>query len=359
MFGMILVDNQCDFEHVIWPLNETAWNGLSSADIIFPSFIFIMGMAIIFSVKPEEKKNPAVWYRIIKRSVLLIIIGMCLNLWARVPKIFEKGQPFHFRIPGIMQRLGLCYMITSLCYMNLPSVVGLITLLGGILAFYMGFAYGYKIPHCGDEHTSQTCNFGEYLDHKVFGTKFMHNPTDPEGLFTTLPALMNCFCGLFFMLIMRQKRNDQRQLLYYWGGFSACLLSVGYFLMIWIPICKKVWSLSFAFVSTGYSGLILTVCYYLIDLQKSDVIQKCIQPFVWLGRNPLFVFVGMDFLDIVLMDNIHVDKNTSLWQWIFANVFNSWIKQNYVSNLIMSLIMGLLWIFIAYQLFKRNIIIKL
>lgn len=235
-----------------------------------------MGMSIIFTIKPEDRKNPSIWYRIIKRSILLILIGIFLNFFSRIPYIFEKGYPFHLRLPGIMQRLGLCYMITSLCYLNFPNIYCSIGAVVCFLSIYMGFSFGYKIPHCGNNHTTPTCNFGEYLDHKIFGQKFMRLPTDPEGIFTTLSALTNCFCGLFFMKIMKLKSGNQKSLLMHWGGLSVALLACGYFARIWVPICKKIWSFSFAFVSTGYSGLFLTLCFYIVDMVNNKYISLAV-----------------------------------------------------------------------------------
>ncbi len=211
MVGMIMVDSMGDFDHVIWPLNETEWDGLTTADCIFPSFLFIMGLAVPLALKREDRTKGITWYRIIKRFILLFVIGMALNFQGRIPRIFTTSPFIGFRIMGVLQRISLCYLTVSVMYLFLPNLAYHSVVLATCIGLYLGFMYGYPVPAfddktpCGKGVVSPECNFNGYFNRLIFGNsrKFMMYPNDPEGLFSTLTSLMNTFSGLCFSLLMR------------------------------------------------------------------------------------------------------------------------------------------------------------
>lgn len=137
------------------------------------------------------------------------------------------------------------------------------------------------------------------------------------------------------------------------GGLSA----------IGEPVCKKRWSFSFALITSGISGAALSLCLGLVDILDSPVVKDIIiKPFLWLGMNPLFIFVAMIFFDNILMNNIHFyvgEKRWSLWGWINEKMFNSWIGNEYVSSLAVSILNLALWMAVAYLLYRKKIFIKL
>ena len=102
MVGMIMVDSMGNFDYAIWPLDESIWNGLSTADCVFPSFLFIMGLAIPLALKPQDKWNKGIWLKIFKRFVLLFLIGTLLNFQGRVPRIFAIEPFIGWRIMGVL-----------------------------------------------------------------------------------------------------------------------------------------------------------------------------------------------------------------------------------------------------------------
>jgi predicted acyltransferase len=314
MVGMIMVDSMGDFDYVIWPLRETVWNGLTTADCVFPSFLFIMGLAVPLALKQEDRFKGVVWKRIIKRFVLMFLIGMALNFQGRIPKIFTTSPFTGWRIMGVLQRISICYLTISSTYLLFTKFWFHYIFIGSCLAIYLGFMYGFNVPafntyQCGRGVTSEECNFGAYMDRSIFGSKrFMMWPNDPEGLFTTLTAFLNTFAGLCFSLLMRrnsQQKGSNLTLLKMWGALSVGLAAVGGLAAIGEPVCKKRWSVSFAFITSGLSGAALCLCFVLVDMLDKPIIkEKLIKPFLWLGMNPLFIFVAMIFFDSILMDNI-------------------------------------------------------
>jgi predicted acyltransferase len=191
-------------------------------------------------------------------------------------------------------------------------------------------------------------------------------PNDPEGLFTTLSSFTNTLAGLAFSLLMRyntQKKGDKISLLLYWILLSLALFLIGYELMSFEPVCKKRWSISFAFLTSAFSGAALSICFVFVDILDKKVIKDyIIQPFLWLGMNPLFIFVAMIAFDNLLMNNIkfgYEGRTINVWSFIENQVFNSWIKQSYVSSVIVSLLNLGLWLGVACILYKKKIFIKL
>ena len=379
MMGMIMVDSVGSGNYVIWPLRESDWGGLSTADCVFPSFLFIMGLAIPLSVKPSQKSDGKVWFRVVKRFVLLFLIGMILNMQSRIPTLFTNFNGF--RVMGILQRLGLCYLIITSSYLisgGKPLVLAAIQV--SFFAIYLGFMYGYPVPPqvinglltpCGrgnfeSYYPGASCNFSGYLDRMMFvHGKYYYTlrPTDPEDLFTTFSATFNTLCGLFFCLIMNKVKSDKKELLRRWSLFSFFLLSVGLYVAYWEPPIKKIWTVSFAFITSGFTGIVLTLLYFLIDIMDLRILKDyVVQPFVWLGMNPLFIFVFMDFIEILLMRNIQFSYNgivnCSAWNWIFIQMNSPIDAPEFVSAAI-SFIMFLFLTGIAYILFRYKIFIKL
>jgi len=194
----------------------------------------------------------------------------------------------------------------------------------------------------------------------------MMYPNDPEGLFSTLTSLMNTFSGLCFSLLIRyntQKKGNKIDLLLYWVLLSMSLIGVGYLITFGDACNKKRWSVSFAFITSGISGAALCLCFIVVDIYNKPLVkEKLVKPALWLGMNPLFIFVAMIAFDNVLMNNIkfkYNGKDTNVWNYIDNQLFNSWIKQPYVSSLIVSFLNLFLWLAVAYILYIKKIFIKL
>jgi predicted acyltransferase len=174
--------------------------------------------------------------------------------------------------------------------------------------------YGYNVPPfedlpCGRGVTSGECNFAAYLDRSIFRNEvFMFWPYDPEGFISTLPSFLNTFAGLCYTLLMRrnsQQKGSNLTLLKMWAALSLGLIAVGGLAAIGEPVCKKRWSVSFAFITSGITGAALCLCFVLVDmLDKPFIKEKLIKPFLWLGMNPLFIYIAMTAWDNLLIHNI-------------------------------------------------------
>ncbi len=208
------------------------------------------------------------------------------------------------------------------------------------IAIYLGFMYGYPVPPfaddilCGRGQVDEYCNFGAYLDQSIFGREvyndyeytYMFAPTDPEGIFTTLSAFINVFNGMFYSLLMKYNtkrfQGDKSSLLIMWSILTIVLILIGYETSaIGDVINKKRWSVSFAFVTSGISGTALCLCFIFVDiLDRPRIKNIAIQPFLWLGMNPLFIYILMMSYEELINENIFFNVNgekTSLWDYLY------------------------------------------
>ena len=177
---------------------------------------------------------------------------------------------------------------------------------------------------------------------------------------------MNTFLGLCFSLLMRyntQKKGNKIDLLLYWILLTMGLILAGYLIAQGDACNKKRWSVSFAFLSSGISGAGLCICFVVVDiLDKKFIKEKLINPTLWLGMNPLFIYIAMMVFDNLLANNItftYDGKEISAWDFIDHQIFNSWIKQPYVSSVIVSFLNLLLFLSVAYVLYIKKIFIKI
>ena len=218
------------------------------------------------------------------------------------------------RVLGILQRISLCYLLVVLIHfltrygeVNYRFIGVLIAVSLGLI--YLTFLITFENLDIGCPHSqkfSKFCNFGAYLDRKMFGEHQMIYPNDPEGLFTTLSAFLNGYIGYWFCLIMQDNKNNIKKTLTLWTIFSLLLGAMVYPLTFAMPINKKMWTISYVFLTTATSGLSLVLITYFVDVLSGrnhtykKIVDIITTPFIWLGRNPLAIFILMEALSIIL-----------------------------------------------------------
>jgi predicted acyltransferase len=299
--GMILVTNAGSWDTVYWPLKHADWNGSTPTDMIFPSFLFIAGVSMTFSSAARRKRGAApaqLASPILVRSLLLIVLGLFLN-----------GFPLYdlqnLRIPGVLQRIGLCYLAAGLIYLTASRKQGrapasrtaIVAAAAGLLIGYWALMSFVPVPGYGVGRLDQAGNLGAYIDRAVFGASHLWfyggQMWDPEGLLSTLPAIANVLLGILAGEWLRGSRSSAQKA----AGLAmagAVLMLAGLALNPLIPINKKIWTDSFMLVSGGFSLLVLAVLYWLIDLRR------------WrLGTTPALVFGSNAILAFALANMLN------------------------------------------------------
>ncbi|MGM9869644.1 MAG: hypothetical protein ACI30R_08485 [Sodaliphilus sp.] len=296
--GMLLVNNPGSWGKLYAPLGHAEWIGLTPTDLVFPFFVFCMGVAMFFSLKKFNytlTKTLAV--KMVRRTVLLFLIGWAVQWFSHLMYgMFRDGKPFleaannldSIRYLGVFQRLALVYFFGTLCavlfkFRVLPWVIG------GILTVYaliLGLGHGYDFS---------TDNIIAVIDNAVLGPNHMYHEGyngmsvafDPEGILSTLPCVAHVLIG--FMaggIIMKLKDNYQRVSALLLTGFSFIL--VGWLLSYGIPCGKKMWSSTFVLITTGLAMSVLALLIYVIDMKGKN---KWCAFFHAFGVNPLSLYV--------------------------------------------------------------------
>ena len=350
ILAMILVNTPGDWGHVYKPLLHANWHGLTPTDLIFPFFLFIVGISIFFAYK-NKSRSKVTYRKIVVRSLKLIGLGLFLNVFLPYfPFIVDLETA---RIPGVLQRIGLVFLISSIVYLhfNWKGILAIsVTILIGYWLFlgFMPFPNGSGISPTFDRAPH---NWANYIDLRLLGNHMWKPDYDPEGLFSTLPAIVSCLFGVLTgkLLTVINKNN-----VVYLFLVALVLLLVGYLFSLWFPINKSIWSSSFVFVSTGWGVLFLSVIYYLTDVLNF----KFGTIFKYVGMNAITIYFSSSFIT-KSMYFIKVGASSNLHAWLYNSLFVNPTFSLQQSSLLYAISVVIFYILLSYLLFKKRIFIKI
>jgi len=338
------------------PLQHAAWHGFTPTDLVFPSFLFAVGNAMSF-VMPrwEGMAESAVLGKIFKRTALIFLLGYIMY-WFPFVQLDNAGhiilKPFsETRILGVLQRIGLCYGIASLMIHYLKPRLSLLISIGFLL-LYWGLCSWY-----GDssDPLSITGNAGQKLDLWLFGASHLYHGEgiafDPEGLLSTMPAIVNVVGGYLVGQYV-QKKGKEYEGLAKLLLVGALLLFLAYCWNMSFPINKKLWTSSFVLITVGLDCVILAAVIYLIEFKKYT---KYAYFFEVLGKNPLFVYLLSEILVIILY-MIPVGDKINLFRWLYINVFSH--VGDYWGSLLFAVSFMMLCWSVGWVLDKRKIYVR-
>lgn len=360
--GMIMVNNPGSWGSIYKPLRHASWHGLTPTDLVFPFFMFIMGVSTFMSLRKYNFKlsKESVW-KIVKRTFLIFLIGLGLNWFGQLSRGLGAGESFataatHFdtiRILGVMQRLALAYgfaALIGLLFKPKQIIWVIVTLLIGYF-FLLFFGNGFELSEQ---------NIIAIIDRNLWGEAHMYRDSgialDPEGLLSTLPSIAHVLIGfLFGKMIMDTKDNHKRvEKILIWGtvlAFSGLLLQYG------CPINKKIWSPTFVLTTTGFAAQLLGILIWIIDINKRSKWSRFFHSF---GVNPLFIYVLAGILANVVANVkiIHAGEAISLKGYAYSILIEPWAGAYFGSLVYALLFISLCWL-AGYILYKREIYIKI
>lgn len=420
--GMVLVNNPGTWSAIYGPLKHADWHGITPTDYVFPFFLFIVGVAIPIALSKRIAAGLTrdVYYKIFSRSAMIFGLGLVMSaipffnfsettipyaikilivlgysaalflyLWDKskialivagvtsgiVTVFWLAGYvvvPYNvatMRIPGVLQRIAVCYLIVSLVYLHTSwrqqAVIGAVLLFGYWLVMTVIPVPGCEVTTIDDK----ACNLAAWLDRTILTENHIWRSAkvfDPEGILSTIPALVTCLSGVLTGTWLTRKtetpegatlagRTDTVAGLFFAGTIA---LVVGWTWSLVFPLNKSLWTSSYVIYTTGIALLTLAACYWLIDIKQ---IKWWTKPFVVFGVNALalFVFSGIfaRLLGMVRLAGPEAGKEISLQQWIFNNFFLSWASPINAS-LSFALAFILFWLFLMWILYRKNIFIK-
>lgn len=278
-------------------LRHKAWEGFHFEDLIFPLFVFIVGVSLVFSVGKslETVGRPATLVRIARRSLLLFVLG--LLYYGGLSHPIEK-----VRLLGVLQRMALCYFFASLLFCFLKPRA-LIAVCAGLLIGYWALLSFVPVPGHGAGNFAEGANLANYVDKMYLPLRRHDGDHDPEGILSTLPAIASCLLGVFAGLLVKNKALPDRRRVHLLVACGLGCLAAGWLWHLNFPVIKKIWTSSFVLVAGGYSFLLFAAFYQIIDIWK---IRKWAMPFVWIGVNPITIYFGGKFIDFEAMAKLFV-----------------------------------------------------
>ncbi|MBO3459512.1 acyltransferase family protein [Aetokthonos hydrillicola Thurmond2011] len=360
--GMILANMASIAEPNVYPpLLHADWHGCTPTDLVFPFFLFIVGVAMTFSLSKYTDSNKprfSVYQRIIRRAVILFALGLLLNgFWNKGVWTFDLSS---IRIMGVLQRISLSYLLASVVVLNVPRKGRWI--MAGVLLIGYWLAMMYvPVPGYGAGVLTREGNFGAYIDRLIIPKAHLYkgdgfnNLGDPEGLFSTIPAVVSVLAGYFSGEWIRNQGVKSRTSLGLALFGIGCVLS-GWFWDLAFPLSKKMWTSSFVVFTTGWALLLLAACYELIEVRA---LRRWGKPFKVMGLNAIFVFVASVLLiKIVVKTNVGAgEKAPSVYDWIYQNLFASWAGA-FNGSLLLAIATLLFWLAVAYVMYWQRWFIK-
>ena len=363
--AMILVNTPGSWGYVYAPLRHADWHGWTPTDLIFPFFLFIVGVAMTFSIQTliGVDFKSEIYKKVIKRSVILFLLGVLLNFYPfGIPFTSDGWSNFSFssiidtfldiRIMGVLQRIALCYLFTSIMIIHLTRRDQFYAAFG-LLAIYAIAILLYG-------HLTLEDNLARTIDLAIFFPANMYSvrgiPFDPEGLFSTIPAIVTTLSGVFVGNLLRGHLSPKEKAtqLVLWG-LAGILLGNG--LNILIPINKQLWTPSYVFLTSGWACLILALFYWLMDIKKTNLWAK---PFIVFGSNSLFLFFASGILVRTLFRiKIATEETTlSLYSWLYNSFFVPWAGE-LNGSLFFAITWILLWLGVLWLFYVKKIFIKI
>lgn len=348
--AMILVNNPGDWNYVYAPLEHSKWNGCTPTDLIFPFFLFIMGVSIAYALggrKDDPRQHGQMIRQALRRGATIVVLGWLLHL---IPR-FDFS---HWRFPGVLPRIGVVFSICAILFIKTGRRTQLWTGIALLLGYWILMTF-VPVPGIGAPNLEPETNLGAWLDRLVFTPAHLwagSKTWDPEGLLSTLPAIGT---GIFGMLVgswlRRKDREDAVKVSWLFVyGFIMVILA-----LIWdpfFPINKSLWTSSFVLYTGGLATMALSASYWLIDVQQH---QRYLAPFVAFGRNAITAFVLSGLIPKIL--GYIPAGNTNVREWFYQSVFANNMMPYHASLGSAILLVLVIWVPIGIM-YRKNIIIK-
>lgn len=370
---MILVNNPGSWSHIYGPLKHADWHGCTPTDLVFPFFLFAVGNAMAFVIPRLQQAGPAqFWRKVLKRFALIFLIGLFLN-WSPFMKwsggalefmhwVDPQNPESGIRILGVLQRIALAYLFASILVFYTTPRTGFY-LCALLLLAYWGIVYAANPA----EPYSLEGFVGTEIDKQLLGIPHMYKgegvPFDPEGLLSTIPAVVQVAFGFFAGQYIQQKGKNFEML--------SNVLVAGIILtlagLMWglsFPINKKIWTSSYVLYTTGLGLMTIGVMIYLIEFRQVKGWWSTF--FDAFGKNPLFIFVLSGFLpDVVFLlrwaDGVNAEglpTYTNVFSWFYRHICAPISSDPRVGSLLYALLLILCYWLIARWLDKKKIYIK-
>ena len=355
---MILVNNNGNEHLAYWPLKHSDWNGCTPTDIVFPTFLFLVGITIVLSTASRiargESKSSLLRHAL-QRAAILFALGILIHGFPSYPLAT-------LRIYGVLQRIAICYLVATVLYLWDRRAATLVSVsVACLLGYWILMRWvpipGFGVPGRDFPFLDKDINWVSVVDRRLFPGRLLEKTRDPLGLISTIPALATCLLGVLTGLWLRTARGMKEKAAGMLAGAVAGLV-LGSLWGIWFPINKRLWTTSYVLYTAGWTLLVLCICYFVIDIRKHQ--GAWTYPWKVFGANAIFAYAFSELLSTVL-GVIHVGSNgntMSLKALMYTRIFAP-IADPAFGSLLYSLSYVLVCFVPCLLLFRKQIFIKI
>jgi predicted acyltransferase len=336
-------------------LHHAQWNGWTPTDLVFPFFLFIVGVAMAYSLRARLKRSPS------RHNLLRHILGRGLTLFAL--GVFLNGFPnqFHlgsWRVYGVLQRIAICYTISAILGLWTTRRVWIATLLGCLVGYWILMRYvpvpGFGVPTVDIPLLDPNRNLAAWLDRKLLAGHLYDGTRDPEGVLSTIPAVATSLLGLLTgdWLQSRRSPNSKARVLALCGIVGVVL---GKLIGLEFPINKNLWTSSFVIFTAGMALVCLALCYWIVDVGQHR--GRATKFFLIFGMNPIAAYVFAEaiahWIDR-MPHGVGVTWQESLYQSLFAP-----LASPYNASLLYAISYVLMCWVAMWLLYRKKIFLKI
>jgi predicted acyltransferase len=355
---MILVNDPGDGPSTYAPLKHAAWSGWTPTDLVFPSFVFIVGVAMAFSFTSRLERGESrgkLLAHVLWRGLVLFALGLFINGF---PTRFD---PAHLRIYGVLQRISICYVLTSVFELWTGWRTQLVIAVACLAAYWALMRHvavpGYGVPGRDIPLLDPDRNLVAWLDRKLLMGHLYEGVRDPEGLLSTIPALGGCLLGLLTGKWLRSARTGPAKAL----GMALAgiiLIGLGRTWHLWFPINKKLWTSSFVLFTAGIALVCLALCYWLADVKQFR--RSWTMPILVFGRNAIAAYI---FSEVLASSSYAIKFGSApnlvtLQDYLYTHLFAPWASPANASLVYALAYVSLCWLVMA-GLYRRGMFLKI
>jgi predicted acyltransferase len=358
--GMILVNNNGDWKVAYPPLLHSQWNGWTPTDLVFPFFLFIVGVSMVYSFRTRLARGESrgsIMMHAVRRAAILFAIGVFV-----INSFPNRYNLSHIRIEGVLQRIAVCYLISA-AFVLWSGVRGQIVAIAAcLIGYWILMRYvsvpGYGIPTHDIPLLDPDRNLAAWLDRKLLMGHLYEGTRDPEGVLSTIPAIASSLLGVLTGEWLRSNRTALSKAVWMLM-FGVVGLAAGKFFNIWFPINKKLWTSSFVLFTAGFALVLLALCYWALDVRKLR--GRWTMPALVFGMNAIGAYVLSEVLAATL-DSWQINQASdvvSLQEIIYGWFSSSGTASTANTSLAYSISFVLVCWIVMWLLYRKRIFLKI
>ena len=361
VMAMIVVNNPGTWSATYAPLRHAAWNGCTPTDLIFPFFLFIVGVSIHFAY--EQKKTEGLskrnFTKIIKRSVIIFALGI-LMAWFTLPleRMVDLERLGTLRIPGVLQRIGVVFFFCSVIYLTTGWLTQIRLTAFLLLLYYLLMTF-VPVPDFGPANLEPGTNLAAWTDRLFLGGHLWSQSKtwDPEGILSTMPAVCTGLLGILAGQLFDKIKNPAERVTWIFL-LGVCLILAGLAWDLVFPINKSIWTSSYVLYAGGWAMQALAASHWLIDIRLH---QSWIKPFLYFGLNAIFAFVVSGIVAKILLRitwQTETGEIESLWNYLYQSAYGNWLEPK-MASLGFSITLLTFFYFLLRWMYYRKIFIRI